>query len=165
MFNLIIDYLRICSRCAIPIIFIGILLPGISGCAKNTDCCVIIDVDVRIHYRNILGENLINSSAEFDSSKIRIYFKDGNEFKYIYRAMLDAPNMHRLYTDENGNKILTVYPSDIFEGIFSTTLIELNPNVVDTLVCEFELANNRQICKNAWLNGIEMEDRFIEVIK
>lgn len=147
------------------IILFAIFFAVTSGCENKTDCCVIIDVDVQILYRNMQGENLINSSAEFDSSNIRIYFKDGNEFKYVYRANLDAPNMHRLYTDENGNKILTVYPSDLYEDNRSTTLIELNPNVKDTLECEFELESNRQICKKAWLNGVEMENRFIEIIK
>lgn len=111
------------------------------------------------------GENLINSTPEFDSSNIRIYFKDGDDFKYIYRVNLDAPNMHRLYEDERGNKILTVYPSDLYVDNRSTTLIELNPNVKDTLECEFELESNRQICTKAWLNGVEMDNRFIEVIK
>lgn len=43
----------------------------------------------------------------------------------------------------------------------STTLIELNPNIVDTLIGEFELESNREVCKRAWLNGLELTDRFI----
>ncbi len=73
--------------------------------------------------------------------------------------------MHRIDEDENGNLILTVFPSNYYESNQSTTLIELNQNVVDTLVCEFELGSNREICKRAWLNGIEMVNRFIEIEK
>ena len=67
--------------------------------------------------------------------------------------------------DENGNLILTVYPSNYYDGNQSTTLIELNSEISDTLVCEFELTSNSTICKTAWLNGVEMKNRFIKVKK
>ncbi len=150
----------------IVIAFIGIVLIGFSSCEKNSDdCCTIIDVDVRIHYQTQAGENLINSSAEFDESKIKIYYKNGNEFEYIFKGNLDYPNMHYVEEDSNGKMILSIFPSNYYEGNLSTTLIELNDNVTDTLVCEFELDGNKEICKQAWLNGIEMNNRFLEIKK
>lgn len=143
----------------------GILLLGFIGCTKKTDCCTIIDVNIQILYKNESGGNLINSTTEFDASNIKVYYKNGNEFEYVYNGNLDAPNRHRIDEDGNGNLILTVYPSNYYEGNQSTTLIELNPNVVDTLVGEFELESNREICKKAWLNGVELENRFIEIEK
>lgn len=53
----------------------------------------------------------------------------------------------------------------VYEGNQSTTLIALNPETVDTLVCEFGLGSNREICKKAWLNGVEMNNRYLEVKK
>lgn len=146
--------------------FVSILLTGILvlvSCDKEIDCCTIIDTSVQILYKNESGENLINSNADFEESNIKVYYKNGSEFEYMYNGNLDAPNMHRIDEDENGNLILTVYPSYFYDGNHSTTLIELNQNVIDTLECEFELGSNKEICTKAWLNGVEMEGRFIEV--
>lgn len=146
-------------------LIITLLSFGTFGCSDKTDCCTVIDVDVNIHYTNQEGKNLINSKSEFDKSGIKVYYKKGKNFEYIYIGNLDAPNMHRVYEDENGNLILRVYPSNYYEGNTSTTLIELNPNVTDTLRCEFDLGANREVCKKAWLNGVEMKDRFIKTVK
>lgn len=135
------------------------------SCDNTEDCCVIIDNDVQIHYKNALGQNLINSTEAFQASNIKIFFKKGDAYEYVYNSNFDNPNMHRLDTDPNDNLILTVFPSDIYQGNFSTTLIQLNKNVVDTLYCEFLLDDGNQICKNAWLNGVVMKNRFIEVTK
>ena len=147
------------------LILLGMLLFGSTGCEDESNCCTIIDVDVGIHYQNEAGENLINSNPDFNASNIKVYYKNGDEFEYIYFGNLDAPNMHDVYEDGSGNLILKVYLSNYYEGNQSTTLVELNPGVVDTLIGEFELDSNREICQKAWLNGIEMENRFIEIIK
>lgn len=147
-------------------IFMGILSLSLSGCSKSADdCCTIIDVAVRIHYQTQTGENLLNSSDEYDESKIKIYYKNGEQFEYAFKGNLDFPNMHYVEEGTDGNRILTVFPSNYYEGDQSTTLIQLNEIQSDTLVCEFELTNNQEICKRAWLNGVEMNNRFIEVKK
>lgn len=153
------------NRSSNSIFILGILGLVIYGCNTQTDCCTVIDVDVQILYKNQVGENLINSNDDFNESNIKIYYKKGDEFDYAYYGNLDSPNMHRIDEDGSGNLVLTVYPSNYYEGNQSTTLIELNPNVVDTLLCEFELESNREICTRAWLNGVEMDDRFIEIEK
>ncbi len=150
---------------SILILLTGMALIGSLGCDKKSDCCTIIDTNVGIHYVTPAGENLINSSEDFKASNIKIYYKNGSEFEYINKGNLDYPNMHRIDEDETGKSILIVYPSNYYEGNQSTTLIELNPNVIDTLLCEFELVSNREICKRAWLNGVEMANRFIEIEK
>jgi len=122
-------------------------------------------VNVDILYKNESGESLINSTSELDESKIKVYYKNGDDFDYIYNGNLDAPNMLKVYEDANGRLVLTVYPSNFYEGNQSTTLVELGPTIVDTLVCEFELDDNIEICKNAWLNGVELDNRFIEVVR
>lgn len=150
---------------SIAMLISGILLIGISSCEKKEDCCTIVDVDVRIYYTNESGENLINSADEYQESNIKIYYKNGDAFEYVFNANLDYPNMHYIDENENGDLLLTVFPSNFYEGNQSTTLIELNPNVVDTLVCEFELGSNKEICKRAWMNGVEMSNRYIEIKK
>jgi hypothetical protein len=88
---------------SILILALGMLIMGNTGCDKKTDCCTIIDTDVQILYRNELGKNLINSTTDFEESNIKVYYKDGNKFEYIYEGNLDSPNMHRIHEDENGN--------------------------------------------------------------
>lgn len=149
----------------LALLMVGIIMIGMSGCGGNEDCCTIIDVDVRIHYQTQAGDNLINSVDDFKESNIKVYYMKGEEFEYVNSGNLDFPNMHRIDEDGNGNLILTVFPSNYYEDNQSTTLIELNPNVVDTLVGEFELGSNKEILKRAWLNGVEMTNRFIEVMK
>lgn len=149
----------------ISILTLIALMLGTISCDKKPDCCTIIDVDVQILYKNDSGENLINSSTDYEESNIKVYYKNGNDFEYAYNGNLDSPNMHRLDEDGSGNLRLTVYPSNYYEGNQSTTLVELNPNVVDTLICEFELESNREVCKRAWLNGLELNNRFIEIEK
>ncbi len=139
-----------------------LLLLTMAGCDDEGSCCTIIDVDVYVHYQNQEGENLINSSDEFDESKIKIYYKNGNEYDYVKNDNLTYPNHHFVSEDANQNLILTIFPSNYYEGNRSTTLIELNNNHVDTLICEFELDGNNEIYKRGWLNGIEIMDRFIE---
>ena len=137
----------------------------LSGCSKQSDCCTIIDTAVQIHYVNASGENLINSSEAFKEQNIKLYFRNGDEYEYAFQGNLDYPNMHYLSEGANGELILTVFPSNYYDGNLSTSLIEINESIVDTLVCEFDLGSNKEICTKAWLNGAEMQNRFIEVIK
>lgn len=136
-----------------------------SACKDQDDCCVIIETAVQISYVNDQGENLLNSSTEFDESKIRIYYKKEDSFEYAYDGNLDAPNMYSIYYDQDSMQLLKVFPSNHYDGNFSTTLIEFNETTVDTLYCEFELGDSKEICIGAWLNGVEMPDRFLTVVK
>ena len=143
----------------------GMLLLSITACKKTNDCCVNIDTDVQILYKNQIGENLLNSTAEFNESNIKIYYKNGDEFQYMVNGSLSSPRMFKIYPDEEDNLILTIFTSNFYDGNKSTTLIELNRNVVDTLVCEYDLASNREVVTNAWLNGVQMDNKFIEIQK
>lgn len=143
------------------IFFIMVLL--FVGC-QSEDCCINIDVGVSIHYQNQDGDNLINSSPEFMESNIRIYYKNGDTFEYVFDGNLDAPNYHSVY-ESNGDLILTVFASNYYNGNQSTTLIELNETTKDTLLCEFNLENGNEVVTRAWLNGMEMENRFITLKK
>ncbi|MDO8365974.1 MAG: hypothetical protein Q7T20_04190 [Saprospiraceae bacterium] len=144
-----------------------LLLPLLAlwGCDKRNNCCTVIDTAVQIYYKNTDGENLINSSEAFRQENIRIYYKNGVEYEYVYNGNLDAPNMHYVEEDKDGKKILTIFPSNYYNDNFSISLIELNEITVDTLLCEFAITNNSEICKNAWLNGTLLQNRYIEIAK
>ena len=146
---------------SLTLIFLLLLIAALNagfGCSKKTDCCAIVDTAVQIHYKTQAGNNLINSSEDYNESNIRIYYKNGTAFEYMHKENLDNPNFFGTTVKENGDFMLTVYPSYYYEGIQSTTLIALNLHTVD-------LADNKEICKQAWLNGIEMPNRYIEIAK
>lgn len=141
-----------------------LLLLIIVCCNKRSDCCTFIDVDLRIFYQDSSGHSLINSNPFFQASNIQIYFKNGDQFEYAFDSNLDYPNHFYVETIQS-KEILRLFPSNFYKENRSTTLIELNKAIVDTLVCEFDLNNNNTILKQAWLNGIEIKNRYIEVKK
>ena len=131
----------------------------------DNDCCVNIDTIITIHYTTADGNELLNSSDDYLAENIKIYYKNGDEFEYIYQGNLDRPNMHEVIENEDSTYTLIVHPSNYYEGNFSTTLIELNEMTKDTLVGEFSLEGSNQICTNAWYNGLEDSDRSFEIVK
>ncbi|MFZ1703956.1 MAG: hypothetical protein WAT79_06390 [Saprospiraceae bacterium] len=148
----------------VSFLLFGFLLSFTLGCNQQNDCCINIDVAVSIHYQNQEGKNLINSSAEFDASNIKIYYKKEDEFVYEVKGNLGYPNFHTI-EDRDGATVLTVFASYYYEGNKSTTLIELNPNVKDTLVCAFDLSNHNEVITNAWLNGNPVNRQLIVIKK
>jgi hypothetical protein len=151
---------------SIQIFLVIIFALTFESCEGNQLCCANIDTNVVIYYKNQEGLNLINSSPDFAESKIKIYYKDGDKYKLIYRENLDIPGMFRVIKDDSTNVALNVFPSDYYtEKNQSTTLIELNPNVVDTLVCTFDFSNNNSICTEAWLNGVKMDKGRSLIVK
>ncbi len=152
-------------KASTKILILCLIIVGVVSCENKSDCCVVVDRNVSIHYQTQSGDNLINSTEEYNESNFRIYYKNGEEYEYINRGNLSHPKMYKVDEGEDGKLIMTIFPSNYYEGKLSTTLIKLIENVVDTLVCEFSLGENREVCTNAWLNGIEMDNRFIEVKK
>ncbi len=142
-----------------------VLLIFILSCdsENSVDCCTNIDTELSIHYINEAGENLVNSTEEFDQANIRIYFKDGEIFKYAYNNRLDLPNYHQVI-DIDDQLVIRLFPSDLYEGEFSTTLIELTANLVDTIVTQFEFTNGVQ-AKKVWVNGKEMDHRHFTLLR
>lgn len=141
-----------------------LLLLIIVCCNKKSDCCTLIDVDLRIFYQDSSGHSLINSNPYFQASNIQIYFKNGDQFEYAFDSNLDYPNHFYVETIQS-KEILRLFPSNFYKDNLSTTLIALNKAIVDTLVCEFDFNNNNTILKQAWLNGVEIKNRYIEVKK
>lgn len=141
-----------------------LLLLVIVCCNKKSDCYTLIDVDLRIFYQDSSGHSLINSNPFFQASNIQIYFKNGDQFEYAFDSNLDNPNHFYVETIQS-KEILRLFPSNFYKENRSTTLIALNKAIVDTLVCEFDFNNNNTILKQAWLNGVEIKNRYIEVKK
>ena len=140
-------------------------LASILWSCNSNDCCIIIDNNIQLHYKNEVGENLINSSPVFNESEIKIYYKNGMDYNFAFNSNLDNPNMYSVYLNHDGKLLLSVFLSNIYEGTQSTTVIEINESISDTVVAEFNLQNGQEIFSKLWFNGIESDDRLIEVIR
>ncbi len=146
---------------------IHLIIPLVITLACNQsgkDCCVSIETHVDILYVDSTGNSLIDGSPEYPAENIRIYYKNGEEYEYIFQGNLDQPNMHYVL-ESSGHKILRIFASNYYEGNFSETLVELNEQTTDTLLCEFDLGTNYEICTKVWHNGTEMPGRYFEIVK
>lgn len=137
----------------------------LSACTDPGECCPNIDTAVRIHYQDSTGKNLINSRSEFAESNIKLNYKNKSTFEYPYTYSLKKDKDYCFCKDDMDRLILNIFPLDYYNQNHATTLIELNPNVIDTLVCTFEHTTSGHLLTKAWLNGVEMEDRFLVVRK
>lgn len=138
--------------------FLIFLMVNLSACELKDcceNCCTDIDTSVDIHYQTQTGENLINSSNEFDESNIKVYYKNGDNYDFMRNESLDASGFYKLDTFDTGEISMRILTSNIYEQNKSTTLIELNENVVDTLVGEYKLTGNSEVIQRVWINGIE----------
>jgi len=62
--------------------------------------------------------------------------------------------------------LLTVFPSAYyFDQNYSETLIKLNPEVVDTFLCQFKVSGEDRRIERWFINGIEKFDRQLRIEK
>ena len=68
----------------VSLLILGLL---IFGCEKKNNCCVIIDTAVQIFYKTPSGDNLINSTADFQASNIKYTTKMGRPLTMSVRVI------------------------------------------------------------------------------
>jgi hypothetical protein len=135
------------------------------SCNSNEICCTIVDVDISIHYLNENGQSLFDGNLPYNADDINLYYKKGKEFQKVFNPNYDHPKNCFTYQNEKMETIIRVFPSDVYEGNFSTTLIAFTESIVDTMICEFELGPSREVCKNVWYNGVKMKNREFDIVK
>ncbi len=134
-------------------------------CSSRENCCTVIDSDVNIKYLDENNHSLFSENPAYLQENVDLYYKDGTSYKKFYNSNASHPKNYLFYENENGETVTRIFPSDIYEGNFSTTLIALNEYIVDTMVCEFEFMPSREFCKNVWYNGILMKGKDFEITK
>lgn len=134
-------------------------------CTSREDCCTVIDTNFAIEYISENGKSLFDSTRTYLPENIKLYFKNGTKYELAYSRNLDNPNYFTLDTTAEGVIHIGILPSNFYEGNFSTTLIELKPDVIDTIKCEFDLSHGNELFKNAWYNGVKKEGRLFKIIK
>lgn len=141
-------------------IIISVFLP-LMACKK--DCCTIIDTDFSIVYKDSSGENIFQrNSAAWSTDEIKIYYKAGETFEYIYDSNMDAAGAFVISGLED-DLYITIYPSYHYDGNFSETLIELRPGYTDTVLAQFSRRDNDVRIQKIWYNGKEQEGRGFEI--
>jgi hypothetical protein len=135
------------------------------ACTSSQDCCTTIDTNFAIEYISEEGNCLFDSTHAYVPEDIKLYFKHGSKYELAYSGNLDNPRYFTIDTTLEGAIHIGILPSYYYEGNFSTTLIELKPNVVDTIKCEFERSHGNEHFKYAWYNGVKKEGRIFKVVK
>lgn len=133
------------------------------SCQKEKPCCVTKDTVIVISYYDSNGNSLFNNNS-FDPNQIKLYYKNGNDYQYQYHHNLDFPKMYEVI-DQNGIPGIKLFPSEYFSNNKSTTLIELNSEVIDTIIGEFNLENGNVILNKVFYNGEEKIYRSFSVVK
>ena len=151
------------------VLFLTLLMALFVTCKKDQLCdCVPPPVDARIDilYKDQSGQSLINSTPEFSDSNIIIFYKKNGFFENAYDAHMSDPEKYSIRKNEKGEIVVSITPSYYyFDGNFSETMVELNPETRDIIRCEFMLSDNGRTCKNVWFNDQKMDSTAFEIIK
>ena len=156
-------------KALVSFLLIGFLF---ASCNKNEECCTIIDVGITLKYIDADGENILDTIDGINSSEIRLYYKNKDEWNYYYDANMDVSKGFFIFTME-GEKYMKLFPSDrYYDEIYSETKISYSENDFDILKCEFYFNNSNIFCTKIWLNDTlawdqvpNGPDRLIEIVK
>jgi hypothetical protein len=146
------------------ILYFLLLFGVLSSCKK--DCCTTIDTTIFLGYQDSTGQDLFLADTTFLVNDINIYYKQGND--YVYQNLssnLDYPKGYAINYTSEGKTYLRVFLSNYYIANQSVTLIELKPNVVDTIIGEFTLIEQSEILNHFWYNGELATNKSMVVTK
>ena len=146
------------------IIFPAILSPG---CKKHpVDCCTIVDIDISVYLTDSTGHDLLNPAnpGSFNKEDITVYYVKESDGK----SVLSEQNNFNIYSDSH-SYFLYLFPYDDKLVYHPLTLIEWKKYNTDTLMCDFQRTENKDICTEIWLNGDQVwlagTPRAIHIVK
>jgi len=144
----------------IIIVFLAIIL---NGCEKNKSDMTIVDIVMDISYINTNGTDLLDSLSEeaFDTDLIKIYHVTDETKTLFYQDHLTSQKGYFVYKEEGFHDkyfIKITAPNDEDNGseenpYETTTLIELDTNIIDTINCRVKKGDNSLVCKQIKYNS------------
>lgn len=128
--------------------FISLLILFLGGCKKDGSVYVAQYVDIA--YTDNLNKDLLDPSDSngFSFSNIRVFSLINNVKAEIYHANLTYPRDIMLYKNESLNQYFLRVTLEQ-----DTTLLQLNPNITDTITCTIDRSEGNSIIKKVWYNG------------
>jgi len=123
------------------------------NCKKEQGKGAIVEIGVEIVYKNNLGEYLLDPTIpnHFSLNDMHVYNVQNGKKIERYYPMLDNPRMLAIFKDTTSKPIK--YGLDVACEV-DTTLLALNQNVTDTIVCSIDKSNGNTIVRKVWYNGV-----------
>jgi len=129
----------------ILIAFIALLILPFGSCKKNH---TIESAMIEIAFKDKSGNDLLDSSTQNNYSESSIHlFNVVNGVKKEVNTPYDIPHNFVIFKNEslNQNFLRVFFETD-------TTLLQLDQNMVDTLICLIDRTNGH-LLKRLWYNG------------
>lgn len=151
-------------------ILCGLLV--LSSCKKEEETYNSYDLDthVEISVKNSKGKDLLdpNNPEAFKKNNIKLFYVKDGIAKEVFDGNLDFPRHFMVYKHESEHRI-RIFPDDSEE--LTTTLIQWEPDNVDTLKCKIKKTAGAKVCIKAWFNDSlrwEMsmgKERYFTIVK
>lgn len=130
------------------VFFLGVVILFCGSCKKDAKQ-TIVETHLDIAYSDDLGNDLLDTSNSnsFSSDNIRLYTFVNNVKTEVYHPNLTYPHNFMIYKDDSLNQyFLRVFLDQ------ETTLLQLSPNITDTITCTIDNSNGNSIIRKAWYN-------------
>ncbi|GEM_PF-1009311 len=141
----------------------GVLLLLLSSCGKDNPriCCMNVQGTLNIVYKNAQGQNLLDESTpgHYSTEDLKLFHIIAGQKKVVYNYNLDAPKgmsvikegIARLHVGFNLNDEGDIIHKDkkVTRGE-STSIIQLNESVIDTVKIQWESKPGSLMITKAW---------------
>lgn len=141
----------------------GVLLLLLSSCGKDNPkiCCMNVQGTLNIVYKNAQGQNLLDESTpgHYSTDDMKLFHIIAGQKKVVYNYNLDVPKgmsvikegIARLHVGFNLNDEGDIIHKDkkVTRGE-STSIIQLNESVIDTVKIQWESKPGSLMITKAW---------------
>ena len=142
------------------ILLMAIFTIFLANCSKEPNKGAIVDINVKIAYKNDMNNDLLVTDIQnhFSSDSIHVYNVNNRVKVERFYGNLDNPRLWEVYKDKitDTNFLIVGVETD-------TTLLELNGRTIDTLTCVIEKSIGNTILKKVWYNGVLKWGEIYEV--
>ncbi len=150
----------------LPIIVFTILAVR---CGSENDCCTLIDVQVKIDYRDTELNSQLEKDDLLDPDQIKLYHMIDGDWEYYYQGNLD--NASGVEVIEGDPRVLSIMPSLTVSDGYSETKIQFSEDDFDVLKTGIRISGNSTVVTKVWYNGElvwqeeDATDRTIQIIR
>jgi hypothetical protein len=122
----------------------------LSNC-KEKSKDTIVSTEMDINYKNIKGEDLLDTSVNghFLINDIHVYNVVNGIKKEVDYPNFTYPHNFFIYKNESSNEyLLRVFIET------DTTLLQLNQGITDSIICVIDKSNGNEILRKLWYNNV-----------
>lgn len=137
--------------------------------AEKPACCVLISVDLDIHYTDATGNNLFpNPSKGFVQNDVNLYIEKNGVRQLVSDGapgyISDYPRRYFFYT-ENSLNYVRVFTDNNIQGDSAITYLKLDGKFEDTIKTTFIRTGSSLLINKAWINGKLLAGKRVTIAK